>query len=96
MAPNIAVVGGGYWGKNLIRNFNELGALCTVCDGDPLVEMNVRQKYPQAEYYADYTDVLKDDRIAGVVLATPAVLTSRWPNRPSLPGKTFLSRSPWR
>ena len=30
---NVACVGAGYWGKNLIRNFNSLGALHTICDG---------------------------------------------------------------
>jgi UDP-2-acetamido-3-amino-2,3-dideoxy-glucuronate N-acetyltransferase len=29
---NIAVVGSGYWGKNLVRNFNDLGALVAICD----------------------------------------------------------------
>ena len=29
---NVAVVGSGYWGKNLVRNFDELGALHTICD----------------------------------------------------------------
>ncbi len=32
MDKNIAVVGCGYWGKNLVRNFAELGALRTICD----------------------------------------------------------------
>ena len=31
---NIAVVGCGYWGKNLVRNFAKLGALHTICDID--------------------------------------------------------------
>ena len=44
--PSVAVVGVGYWGKNLVRNFFELGALRTVCDGNPLVEANVKAKYP--------------------------------------------------
>jgi UDP-2-acetamido-3-amino-2,3-dideoxy-glucuronate N-acetyltransferase len=74
MSLNIAVVGGGYWGKNLVRNFFELGALRTVCDGNPLVEANVRADYPQLNYCRDYADVLSDDNIRGVVLATPAVL----------------------
>ena len=30
--PRIAVVGIGYWGKNLVRNFHELGALAALCD----------------------------------------------------------------
>ncbi len=34
MKKNIAVVGAGYWGKNLVRVFYELGALNTICDVD--------------------------------------------------------------
>ena len=33
-APRVAVVGCGYWGKNLVRNFYELGNLEAVCDVD--------------------------------------------------------------
>lgn len=32
MMPNIAVIGNGYWGKNLVRNFHALGVLKLVCD----------------------------------------------------------------
>ena len=32
----IAVVGSGYWGKNIVRNFAELGALHTVCDSNSI------------------------------------------------------------
>jgi len=31
--PGVAVAGCGYWGKNLVHNFAQLGALRTVCDG---------------------------------------------------------------
>ena len=34
MKKNIAVVGCGYWGKNLVRNFYELNSLHTICDED--------------------------------------------------------------
>ncbi len=34
MKKNIAVVGAGSWGKNLVRDFYELGALHTICDVD--------------------------------------------------------------
>ena len=30
--PNIAVIGAGYWGKNLLRNFYELVAVKTICN----------------------------------------------------------------
>jgi UDP-2-acetamido-3-amino-2,3-dideoxy-glucuronate N-acetyltransferase len=70
--PNVAVIGGGYWGKNLIRNFAELGALRTICDSSLGVEANFRGKYPDIHYTRDYDAVLADAEIQGVVLATPA------------------------
>ena len=69
---NVAVVGGGYWGKNLIRNFAELGALRTICDSSLGVEANFRSKYPEIHYTREYAAVLADEQIRGVVLATPA------------------------
>ncbi|MFC1859304.1 hypothetical protein ACFL9U_14940 [Thermodesulfobacteriota bacterium] len=30
--PKIAVIGTGYWGKNLVRNFHQFGALKLICD----------------------------------------------------------------
>jgi UDP-2-acetamido-3-amino-2,3-dideoxy-glucuronate N-acetyltransferase len=94
MPLNIAVVGNGYWGKNLVRNFFELGALHTVCDGNPLVEASVRAKYPQVAYRQDYADVLLDDNIRGVVLATPAVLHYDMAKRALLAGKDVFVEKP--
>ena len=74
MPKNIAVVGNGYWGKNLVRNFFELDVLHTVCDESPLVEANIRAKYPQTNFYRHFAEVLSDEKIQGVVLATPAAL----------------------
>ena len=33
-APQVACIGAGYWGKNLIRNFHQLGALRMICESD--------------------------------------------------------------
>lgn len=74
MSLNVAVVGSGYWGRNLVRNFFELGALRAVCDGSPLVEANVREQYPQIEFRRDYSELIADQNIHAVVLATPAAL----------------------
>jgi UDP-2-acetamido-3-amino-2,3-dideoxy-glucuronate N-acetyltransferase len=90
----IAVVGDGYWGKNLVRNFSELGALHTVCDGNPLVEASVREKFPQVSYRSDYADVLLDDNIRGIVLATPAVLHFDMAKRALLAGKDVFVEKP--
>lgn len=72
MKKNIAVVGCGHWGKNLVRNFFELGALYSVCD--PNVE--IAQKYA-IQYSAkneSFSDVINNKNIEGVVLAVPAPL----------------------
>ncbi|MEW6358369.1 MAG: Gfo/Idh/MocA family oxidoreductase [Planctomycetota bacterium] len=73
MDVRVAVVGMGYWGKNLVRNLHELGALQVVCDSDPGREQAVKDSYPGVEFTPDYAAVLADDRIHGIVLATPAV-----------------------
>lgn len=73
MSRQIAVIGSGYWGRNLVRNFHQLGALHTVCDPNPRVEDEVRDKYPQVKFRRDYQEVLADAQVDAVVLATPAV-----------------------
>ncbi len=73
VARRIAVIGSGYWGRNLVRNFHQLGALHTVCDGNPRVEAEIREKYPQAVFRRSYAEVLADVDVDAVVVATPAV-----------------------
>lgn len=70
---NVAVVGVGYWGKNLVRNFSDLGALTALCDGDASVEVNYRKDYKAVKFYHDFALVLSDPSITAVALATPAV-----------------------
>ena len=74
MEKNIAVVGSGYWGKNLVRNFFELDTLKTVCDLDKTVLNDFKNKYPGIHITTSFKEVLDDPEIKGVVVATPAVL----------------------
>src|ERR1035441_7735201 len=73
MLPHIAVVGNGYWGRNLVRNFREVGALAMICDESPAAEASAREKYPEIPFTRSYADVLSDASLQAVVLATPAV-----------------------
>ena len=41
--PGVAVVGAGAWGRNLVRNFNELGALSAICDSSEAVARRQRE-----------------------------------------------------
>jgi len=74
MKKNIAVVGCGHWGKNLVRNFFDIGCLAAVCD--PNVE--VAEKYAN-QYLVNncsFSEILHDVNIEGVALAVPATLHS--------------------
>ncbi len=67
----VIVVGAGNWGKNLIRNFYDLGALAGVAEVNPDLRAGVVAAYPEVVTYADYQEVLNTD-VPAVVLATPA------------------------
>jgi len=67
----VAVVGAGYWGKNLVRVFHTLGVLGTVCDLNELTLDRVRQEYRVATT-TDYEAVLDDQMVDAVVIAAPA------------------------
>lgn len=69
---NVAVVGVGYWGKNLVRNFYELKALGAICEGDTQRATQLAVQYPDCRVTADFTDILDDREITAVVVATPA------------------------
>ena len=73
VSKNIAVIGCGYWGKNLVRNFAELGALHTICDSEPKRLEHFSSVYPGVNTRIDYRQVLADQGIHGVVIATQAV-----------------------
>lgn len=70
--PRIAVVGCGYWGKNLVRNFHALGALQLVVDATPAGRATAATLAPGAEISSDFDALLARSDIAAVALATPA------------------------
>ena len=69
----VAVAGVGYWGKNLVRNFHDLGALAVLCDAQDSVEASCRELYQHVRFCRDFSDVLSDPSVTAVAIATPAV-----------------------
>jgi predicted dehydrogenase len=69
--PRVGLVGLGYWGPNLARNFDELGALVALCDLDSDLRDRFAARYPNVTIYADYGDLLANPDIDAVVVATP-------------------------
>ncbi|PXF56297.1 MAG: oxidoreductase [Deltaproteobacteria bacterium] len=70
--PSIAVIGTGYWGKNLVRNFSTLGALQVIVDTNSEILDRMARDYPDAKVTASYSEVLNDPAVAGLAIATPA------------------------
>ena len=69
----IGVVGYGYWGPNLARNLNELAGaeLRSLCDPREAARERAQLRYPGLVTTADFNDVLSDDDVDAVVVATP-------------------------
>ncbi len=71
---NVAVIGYGYWGPNLVRNFSRISSanLIACCD---LAEENlqkIKQLYPSVKTTRDYAEILNDSNTDAVVIATSA------------------------
>jgi len=94
MDRNIAVIGGGYWGKNLVRNFAELGALNTICDSNPEPLRQFKNLYPEVNTQTNFELVLANDEIKGVVISTPAALHYPMAKQALLAGKDVFVEKP--
>jgi predicted dehydrogenase len=70
---NIAVVGLGYWGPNLVRNFAAHPGVGRVvaCDPRPERRAFIKARFPETAQAAAFEDVLADDSIEAVALAVP-------------------------
>jgi UDP-2-acetamido-3-amino-2,3-dideoxy-glucuronate N-acetyltransferase len=94
MDKNIAVVGCGYWGKNLVRNFAELGALRTICDSSIEVLSQFDILNTDINRETSFEAVLADKTINGVVISSPAVLHYYMVKQALLAGKDVFVEKP--
>ncbi|HEY0386519.1 MAG TPA: Gfo/Idh/MocA family oxidoreductase, partial [Pyrinomonadaceae bacterium] len=90
---SIAVIGCGYWGRNLVRNFQRLGALSLCCDATPQGRATAQEIAPNCPVVADLTEALAAD-VAGVVIATPAETHYEVARRALLAGKDVFVEKP--
>jgi predicted dehydrogenase len=69
----IGVIGCGYWGPNLVRNFAEAPSarVIGVSDLRPERLATIRRRYPDVETTSDYRDLLRNPSVDAVVIATP-------------------------
>lgn len=72
-ATTVGVIGCGYWGPNLLRNFaeNESAELRWICDGDPSRLAAMGRRYPAAQTTTDYRQLLADPKLDSIAVVTP-------------------------
>ena len=94
LTSNIAVIGSGYWGKNLVRNFNTLGALHTICDTNKTILTGFEEQYPGVNTATAFSEVLTNSNILGVAIATPAEIHASLATEALLAGKDVYIEKP--
>lgn len=92
--PTVALMGAGYWGKNLARNFHQLGVLHTICDPDPQVLEPYRTQYPGVRCVTDADAVFNDPDVSAVAIAAPAALHYELARRALEAGKDVFVEKP--
>lgn len=92
--PRIAVIGCGYWGQNLVRNFYQLGALRLVCDLAESGRAKAKQIAPDVDVTDTFDAAFIRNDIDGVVLATPAETHHPLAIRALQSGKDVLVEKP--
>ena len=91
---NVAVVGAGYWGKNHVRNFANLGALSHICDSDSVRLGATAETYPHVTCTSDYDEILGNPMVDAVVISTPAVTHLELVSKALLANKDVLVEKP--
>lgn len=73
MTTNVGVIGCGYWGPNLLRNFaeNEAAQLRWICDLDEARLAAMARRYPMAQTTSDYRKLVADAELDAVAVVTP-------------------------
>jgi predicted dehydrogenase len=67
----VGVAGLGHWGKNLVRNFDDLAQLRWLCDVSPEQREAFGRRYPNARTCEDFAEMVADPELDAVVVATP-------------------------
>ncbi|MGE5698961.1 MAG: Gfo/Idh/MocA family protein [Deltaproteobacteria bacterium] len=93
---SVAVVGCGYWGPNLIRNFNSLQdcRVKLVCDRDSKRLAHMKQLYSSVETSQDFESLLDDKELDAVVVATPVHLHYEMARKSLEAGKHTMIEKP--
>ena len=91
---NIALIGAGYWGKNHLRNLENIGVLnCVLEPSDKIVQQR-KADFPGVKFITSDKDIIENPEIEGVVIAAPAELHYKLTKKYLLAGKDVLVEKP--
>jgi len=92
----VAVIGSGFWGKNLVRNFYDLGSLVAICDMDPQVLATFQEVFQGIPTTQDVDSVLESPflLVDAVAIATPAATHYSFVKKCILAGKHVFVEKP--
>ena len=91
----VGLVGLGYWGPNLARNFEDLGELAWICDLNADLLDRYGARYPQAKTTDRFDDLLEDSSLEAVIIATPVPTHAELARRALSAGKhVFVEKPP--
>ncbi|MCD4780267.1 MAG: Gfo/Idh/MocA family oxidoreductase [Candidatus Omnitrophica bacterium] len=91
---SIVVIGTGYWGKNLVRNFSELGVLLGIYDVTQDNIDKMKESFHVDQVYSSLDEIWKDDGVKGVAIATPAATHYEMAKAAILAGKDVFVEKP--
>jgi UDP-2-acetamido-3-amino-2,3-dideoxy-glucuronate N-acetyltransferase len=92
--PRVVVIGSGYWGKHLVRNFQSLDALAGICDNNDETLRQFAEQYPDRRMYRSFGEVLADPSVPAVAIATPAETHANLVREALLAGKDVCVEKP--
>jgi UDP-2-acetamido-3-amino-2,3-dideoxy-glucuronate N-acetyltransferase len=93
-STRVAVIGTGYWGKNLVRNFNDIGCLTAICDANEASLKSHSENYPEVQCFTDVKELAASDSVDAVIIATPAVTHAELAKLFLLSGKHVFVEKP--
>ncbi len=91
----VGVLGAGRWGRNLVANLDDLGALACVADPSPQRQGELTATYPGLSVRRNAEEILADPRIDAVAVATPAVTHAELATQALRAGKHVFVEKPF-
>ena len=69
----VGVIGHGYWGPNIVRNFHALDSaqVVTVCDSNVEAQRRAKHAFPDVQVISDAREILRSPSIDAVAIVTP-------------------------